>query len=389
MEGVINIRTKEKSLQMFSLYITAFFAYASFSILFPVIPLFAQEIGASKFEIGLVVAAISYVAAFFMIPFGAISDRVGRKIFIFLGLILFTLAPIFYTIVVSTFELALIRILHGIALAIFIPVANALVVDIAEPDKVGESLGWLSAFTMLGFVLGPTLGGFLTDSYGFNASFYACSILPFFGLVFVFICLRECEDQTIKAGETYYGWLRNFIVIGALLSPLFATWGSSTISSFVPLYAKEFGIATTSIGIMITALYLGSALFRIPSGMISDRIGRRPVIISGLTTCAVAVFLVPLFTTFYTLSAVTILFGLGMGLTVPAGFALLADAIPARSRGLAMGFANSFLQAGLALGATSMGFVLEGHGFTLMFQSCALIILFGITFVYFLTSKAR
>lgn len=371
-------------MSLFSLYITAFFAYASFSILFPVIPLFAQQIGASKFEIGLVVAAISYVASLFMIPFGAISDRIGRRIFIFLGLIIFTLAPLFYTQVASAPELMMVRIFHGISLAIFIPVANALVIDISDPDGVGESLGWLSAFTMLGFVLGPSLGGFLTDNYGFNASFYTCSLLPFFGLLMVVFCLREYEDHPSK-GEAYYSWLKNFIVIGALLSPLFATFGSGTVSSFAPLYAKEFEISTTSIGVMITALYLGSALFRIPSGIISDKIGRRPVIISGLTTCTIAVFLIPLFSTFYTLSAITTLFGLGMGLTVPAGFALLADVIPARSRGLAMGFANSFLQLGLALGATSMGFILEGHGFLFMFQSCSLIILLGAALTYILT----
>ena len=84
-----------------------------------------------------------------------------------------------------------------------------------------------------------------------------------------------------------------------------------------------------------------------------------------------------------------IIFGLGMGIAMPASFALLADIAPVESRGFAMGIASSALQAGLAIGATVMGMFLGIASFENMFRVCSIGVLVGLIVVFVLLYTGR
>ena len=84
----------KNSFTLITLYIIAFVGFAGFSFLFPVIPLYAADLGATVAEVGVIVATISYVTAFFLIPFGMLSDKFGRHKLLVGGLAIFTLAPL-------------------------------------------------------------------------------------------------------------------------------------------------------------------------------------------------------------------------------------------------------------------------------------------------------
>ena len=160
----------KNSFTLITLYIAAFVGFAGFSFMFPVIPLYATELGATVAEVGVIVATISYVAAFLLIPFGMLSDRFGRHKLLVGGLAIFTLAPLLYPLANNPEQLIWFRAIHGLAAAAFLPTAIALVIDLTPEAKRGEAIGWYTASLQLGLMAGPITGGFLAEEFGFNAA---------------------------------------------------------------------------------------------------------------------------------------------------------------------------------------------------------------------------
>ncbi len=376
--------------RLLPLYAVAFCGHAGFGLLFPVIPLYAQTLGAPVAMVGFAVGVFSYAAALTMIPFGMLSDRFGRRRFLVAGLVMFTVAPLFYVWVSSPAQLILVRVFHGLASAAFIPPANALVVDMTPPDRRGEALGWFTSAIMIGFIVGPITGGFLLDCCGFNAAFYASVAASLAALLLILPWLKGMPAALVSVGsegEGLWVWLRQRRVIGALGTVLFIVFGSGTIVAFMPLHGAGIGVSAAQAGIIITAMYASSALLRAPAGILSDRMGREIVILVGFIVSAAAVALFSVFGSFGLLMVVGIVFGFGMGLAVTAGFALAADLASLNARGLAMGAANSSLQAGLAIGATAMGGVATALGFESMFAICGAILAAGLAVVFFLIRR--
>lgn len=376
-------------ISLLPLYVLGFCSYISFTLLFPVIPQYATAFGASVPQVGLVVGIYSYITALTMIPFGMLSDRIGRRTLLIAGLLVYILAPLLYPLVSDVSTLMLVRAVHGLASAAFIPVAHALVVDMSPPQRLGEAMGWYTASTQLSFIIGPMTGGFLLNYFGFNAAFYSCSLIPLLGLLFILPRLRTIPRKPAieEAVTSPWGWIRQRRAFGALLTPFFITLGSGTIIAFMPLYGVGFGIEAARIGIIMTAIYASSAVLRAPAGRLSDRIGRVPVILCGFLITAVALAFMSFSASFPWLMVAGIFFGLGMGLAMPSSFALVADLSPPGARGLTMGTANTFLQAGLAIGATVMGGVAGATGFGIMFKICALTLVAGLFLIFYLTRQ--
>ena len=126
----------------------------------PILPLLAASLGAGPGEIGLIAAASTVTGIATSLAAGRLSDRFGRRPLLLLAGVFFVTAPLLYLAVDSPFELALVRVYHGLATAIFGPVATALVTDLA-PVRRGERLGYFSSAQLAGRALAPAVGGTL------------------------------------------------------------------------------------------------------------------------------------------------------------------------------------------------------------------------------------
>ena len=377
------IRLKN-SFTLVTLYIVAFVGFAGFSFLFPVIPLYAAELGATVAEVGLIVATISYVTAFLLIPFGILSDKFGRQNLLVGGLAIFTVAPLLYPLASNPEQLILVRAVHGLAAAAFLPAAIALVVDLTPEINRGEAIGWYTASLQLGLMAGPITGGFLASYFGFDAAFYGCSAVSLVGLVVVLCRLGALAQRPTAVPDrasSSWGWLGHPLVIAVLLAPMFVAVGSGTIASYIPLYGTRFGITEAAAGSIITAVYASSALLRAPAGRLSDRVDKRLLLLGGLAVSAVAVSLFSFFRGLMQFIIIGVVFGVGMGIAMPAGLAMAADFSPAEGRGLSMAIPTCFFQVGLAAGPTAMGFVAEASDFETMFLACAASLALGFFIV--------
>jgi len=349
--------------------------------MFPVIPLYAAKLGASVSQVGVIVATISYVTAFLLIPFGMLSDRFGRQKLLLGGLAVFTLAPLLYPLANNPGQLILFRAVHGFAAAAFLPAAIALVVDLTPDTRRGTAIGWYTASLQLGLMAGPITGGFLTSQFGFDAAFYGCSAISFIGLALAFSRLRTIahrpESIPVEASSSWR-WLGQPLAIAVLLAPLLVAVGSGTIGSYIPLYGIGFGMTETDAGAIITAVYASSALLRAPAGRLADRIDRKLLLICGVGLSAIAVSLFSFFHGLAQFIVIGIIFGVGMGIAMPASLVMAADFSLAGGRGLAMAIPTCFFQVGLAIGPTAMGFVANTYGFKTMFLDCAASLAFGL-----------
>jgi len=379
----IGIRLKNSlAYTLITLYIVAFVGYAGFSFMFPVIPLYAADIGAPVSEVGIIVATMSYVTAIFLIPFGMLSDKFGRPKLLIGGLIIFTLTPLLYPLAHSTGQLILIRAIHGLGAAAFLPAAIALVVDLTPPNRRGTAIGWYTASLQLGLMAGPITGGFLASRFGFNAAFYGCAAISFVGLALAFSRLRDIAQEPVvtppEAAVSPWRWLGHPLAIAVMLAPLLVALGSGTISSYIPLYGRGFGLTEADAGAIITALYASSAILRAPSGRLADKINRRWLLGGGVAISAVAVSLFSFFHGLPQFIVIGIIFGIGMGLAMPASLAMAADFSSASGRALSMAIPTCSFNIGLALGPTIMGFVANARGYETMFLSCAASLVVGL-----------
>jgi DHA1 family multidrug resistance protein-like MFS transporter len=359
---------------LITLYIVAFVGYTGFSFMFPVIPLYAAGLGAPVSEVGIIVAALSYVTAIFLIPFGMLSDRYGHQKLLIGGLTVFTLTPLLYPLAHTTGALIVVRAIHGLGAAAFLPAAIALVVDLTPINKRGATIGWYTASLQLGLMAGPITGGFLSSRFGFNAAFYGCAAISFIGLALAFFRFRNFTPKPAAIPEVAVSplkWLWQPLAIAVMLAPMLVALGSGTIGTYIPLYGAGFGMTEADAGAIITAVYASSALLRAPSGRLADKINRKLLLGVGVGISAIAVSLFPYFHGLAQFMAIGVLFGIGMGLAMPASLAVAADFSSASGRGLSMAVPTFFFQMGIAIGPTIMGFVAGARGYETMFLSCA------------------
>ena len=125
------------------IYAVGFFARMSYALArSPVLPLFALYFGAGPEAIGWVVGISTVTGIFFKLPSGAISDVIGRKKTMLVGLVVFAVMPFTYLWVKNVQLLMAIRFLHGFATAIYGPVSMAVIADIAGNKKGDDPFRW-------------------------------------------------------------------------------------------------------------------------------------------------------------------------------------------------------------------------------------------------------
>lgn len=329
----------------------------------PVLPRFAQDLGATPELIGVIVAASTVTGVVIKLPAGALSDVLGRKRMMLLGCAFFAAPPFLYPFVQSPGALLALRFLHGFATAIFSPVASAFVADLSQRGR-GERLGWFAASGDLGSTLGPLVGGlllFYTASY--PMTYLTVGVL---GLLPLLIVLRLPDEAPRSTGATLRARSAEFwsgiaevlrsravLVASALEAALYVGYGA--FLGFFPTYGTGIGLNDAQIALVMGA-QLGTTMLAKPlSGRLSDRLGRKPMILAGLFLCAATLPLIPTLTSLWLLFPVSALFGLGVAIVTPSTTALVADLVKAGRMGSAMGVFGTIWDSGEAAGPILAG----------------------------------
>jgi DHA1 family multidrug resistance protein-like MFS transporter len=261
------------------LYLTMFLVIAGVGIITPFFPFYAKEMGASSFELGLMIALFSLAQTIAAPVWGRLSDGLGRKPVLIAGMVGYALSFYLMVLAPNLLMLMLARVVGGLLSASTFPSAQAYLVDLTTEETRGEGMSYMAAASNLGFVLGPALGGILSV-FGIRAAFIIGGSLILLTSVIGVILLPTSKDKSTVIIETL-SQDRHVIwnaVIGRDSALLWVTmlisFGSITIYSILGYYmiekfnalASDAAIVYTLIGgvsVVLQTLLVGKAMKRL------------------------------------------------------------------------------------------------------------------------------
>ncbi|HGE71986.1 TPA: MFS transporter [Candidatus Poribacteria bacterium] len=348
----------------------------------PVLPLFSESLGASKSTIGLIASASTVVGILSSLPAGVLSDFYGRRRVILLATFVFASAPFFYFLVKSTWQLAIVRIYHGFATAIFGPVAMALVADLFLKRR-GENMGWYSSSTLVGRSLAPIVGGVIIDLYGFKSVYFGCGVAGIIAfLLSIFIPIKhQLKSNVVRfsvrikdmgRGLKEITQNRGIMVTSCVEAIQYLAFGA--FETFLPLYCIAIGMEKTLIGALFTIQLIGTTLTKPVMGRFSDKYGRRQMISIGLITGAIALGMIPFLKSFWTMIPASVLFGISLSTVTVSTAAFVSDLAKSGSYGSALGVMSTIMDVGHASGPIISGLIIAKFGYLQMFLIIAIIL---------------
>lgn len=342
----------------------------------PVLPLFASHLGGDASAVGMVASVSALSGMLLSIPAGTCSDRWGRKRLLSLAAAVLATAPLLYPWVTELWQLALIRLYHGAATAVLMPVAMAMVSDLFRKER-GEKMGWFSTATLAGRFLAPMAGGMLLTALatapvqGFQWVYGTCAAT---GLLAFWMVLRlpeqEAEASCYSLGDAYRG-LRTVVsnrpILLAASAEAAVLFAYGTFETFLPLHCRDLGMSTTEIGMLLSAQVLTLGLSKPLMGRFSDRHGRKPQIVWGSFLGALAMGGFALTEGAPVLLAWSVLFGLGFAVVSSATAAFIADSATEHTKGSAMGVLGSVMDIGHTTGPLAAGMLASFWGLPFAF----------------------
>ena len=374
-----------------------FFARFSYSLArSPVLPLFALYLGAGPEVIGFVVGISTVTGIFFKLPSGALSDIIGRKKTMLMGLLVFAVMPFAYLTVKDYSLLIVIRFIHGLATSIYGPVSMAVVADIAQGKK-GEMLSWFSSVTIIGNLLGAPAGGFILhglsgDGIASAGDFYTAYLISgISGMISLALALGLLrEKENVERGTSLAESVRRFlsgikevlsdrrIVITSNMEGV-QNMAMGALEAFLPIYAVTLaGLNPFQAGLLWGIQVIVTILSKPVMGKISDRYGRKSIIVAGMFLCAVSFGVIPLLKGFYPLMAAAIVFGFGEAFVTSSSAALVADLCKENHFGTAMGTFGTIFDIGHASGPILAGILIAQFDYVYAFWIISAILLSSV-----------
>jgi predicted MFS family arabinose efflux permease len=339
-------------------------------------PYFAPEFHLSHQQIGSLasVLAITWAASTFF--FGALSDRVGRKRVLIPAVFIFSILSWITGLAHSFHQLLLIRALMGVAEGPTWSIMTALIEESSHPSRRGRNIGLVvSAAALVGLAAAPVLTTQVAARWGWRPAFFVAG-MP--GLMMGFLIWKFVREPADDSGTPhaksslvdYLSILRHRnIWLCCLGATGFMSW-LFALNVFAPLYITEVAHQpATTAGFLLGASGLGSFFlgFLLPS--LSDRIGRKPVLLLMAAMSAVVplAFLVPVLYVYpFLLAAIVFVANTGQGIASLILVLVPTESVPPQFRATSIGLATL---AGEIMGATAApilaGALAEKHGLAL------------------------
>jgi DHA1 family multidrug resistance protein-like MFS transporter len=364
------------------------FTYFSYALSrSPIIPLYAQSLGASPQLIGWVVAASTITGIAVKLPAGTLSDHLGRRAILIVGACFFAFTPFFYIFATSVVWLLILRIIHGNATAVFSPTASAAISDITDPSRRGIRLGLYSSLQGIGQALGPLLGGVLISWQGYSVPFVVSGVVGCVGLAIVLGTFRERKGRPREAASKMFfrgirEGIRNRGVVTTSLTVSTQMFAVGAYNAFLPLYSKGvMGLDAWHVGAVFAIQITTTLLARPFMGRVSDSVGRKPVIVVAVIWSAALLILLPAIPSFELLLVFGSAWGLGLSVVSSVASAFITDLAHSAHYGAAHGVFGTVYDIGEASGPIVAGVLTATFGYSKMF-TCIGGFLFVIALVF-------
>ncbi|MFC1570746.1 MFS transporter [Candidatus Omnitrophota bacterium] len=373
------------------LLMAAFSASLGLGVISPFLPELVGRHRANGLWIAAIFTGFALSRAIVMPFVGRLSDRYGRKIFVAGGLLLFAVISLFYPKAHSLFSLTLVRMVHGLAAGMIIPIVVAYAAECATEGERGTTSGWLLMMFYFGLATGPFMGGFINQELGFAYVFYAMAFMAFIAFLIVLFFLKDSKDEQLQAHRENaipfrelikYNYIKAVLLIAVVTTVLIVIF-----MAFVPSLAAQLNIDPDHIGIIISVGILLAGALQIPFGKFSDRLNRTGKLLqisAGTSVSMIALFVMPFCPDFAALLVAGSFLGLGSAISMPAIMSLSMSIGDEAGMGSWMGIINSARSIGFMGAPLIAGVVMDHMGVSMVFYVMGVLVFFcGGLYLYF------
>jgi multidrug resistance protein len=380
--------------------ITAFVDMVGLLMVLPLLPFYAVELGGSGFAVGVLISSYA-LAQLISAPFwGRVSDRYGRRPALLIGLGASAIAYVIFGFAVSLWMLLASRLVQG-AGGGTVGVIQAYVTDATEPHNRARSLGWLSAATSLGVMVGPLLGS-LGSRWGPEAPGLIAAGLCLLNMLFAWRFLPESHDfRNVDAGSPVRRRSRDAVwqVVSQAREPahrliwiysigMGAFQGMTAVLALFLAY--RFGITEKTIGLIFA--YTGGVSVIARAGLLGpavDRLGETRLSRVGIFLLALGLAAIPFTHQLPTLALALALVPLGTAFTFPCVTALLSQVIGRHERGLYLGVQQTYGGIARVMGPIGAGWAWDNLGVGIPFWSAAVLVLGTLVLAFGMEAHVR
>lgn len=361
--------------EIWVLVAAAFLIALGYGLIAPVIPQFAISFGVPMAAAAAVVSVFSGARLLGAPGAGWLVDKLGsRKVYI-TGLVIVAVTTGLVAVAQEYWHMLALRFAAGLGSTMFTISAQALIVKVAPPQIRGRASSTYATAFLLGNIIGPVVGAglsFLGMRWPFviyGASVAAAAVVVWLALPKTGRDLAAPARPPMRLDEAFGHPSYRSLLVSAFSNG----WVNMGVRvAILPLFAASvFTHGAAASGLALAAFALGNAVTLQFSGRLSDEIGRKPMILTGLAVTATATGLLGFAESFWPLIAVSAIAGVGGGLVVPSQQAAMADIIGNdRSGGKTMSVFQMSMDAGQVLGPIIIGALAEAAGFPAAFAVC-------------------
>ncbi len=362
-----------------------------FGMVIPILPFYIQALGAKGSQLGLLMATFSLMQFIFAPFWGDLSDRLGRRPIMLIGVFGSIISQIMFGLSTQFWMLLASRALAGILSSALLPTAMAYISDSTSAEDRGAGMGLWGAAMGLGMVLGPGLGGVLAKT-SLSTPFFVAAGLSAIVFAFMYFILPEslpAEQRTV--GVTRFRGPQLGQMWKALVGPLgflfllafLVDFGMTNFEGIFGLYAAtRYSYTTAQVGLVLTLVGVTSTVIQMAlTGPATKRFGENRIIQATLIASAIGFLLMIIAQSFASVLLTTCLFIFGNTMLKPA-LASLFSKRTSSGQGMVMGLNNSFMSLGRIVGPLWAGQALDIQ-LTLPYMSGAVVMAAGFVAALF------
>ena len=373
------------SRQLGVVFTVVFIDLLGFGIVLPLLPTYAATFGVSPAAIGFLVTSFSLLQLAAVPLWGALSDRIGRRPVLIVGLVGSTASYVLFAFAGSYGALLASRIVAG-AMGATVGVAQAYIADITPPERRANVLGMLGAAFAMGFIVGPALGGALSV-HSYASAGVAAAVLCAANAMAALAWLPETprHESQRRAGRVSLSALAAPLAASFLLTAAFAV-----LHVTLPLFGRDaLGDSTAEMGLLFAYMGVVSAIVQGGIvGRLAPRVGERRLAWAGGLLLAAGLALVPLVSTHLALYAALGTLSAGSALATPSVYAVVSRGSSADQQGAALGLTQTAATLGRIVGPMAAGMLIGAHGVSAPFWAGAALGLLGMVAALFLPRGA-
>ncbi len=379
------MQSRSRAMNFRILGLVYLFHFIRHGMVFPLVPLFAQKLGAGATEIGLVASSFNLLAMFLAIPIGGIIERAGMKTVLLCGVASNLLYSFLLAAASSLAMLVMAQFFGGLGFLFLIVSSQTYVSHLSEDRLRERGFGFLALTAAFGFMLGPPLGGALSVGFSYRAVFMLSGILAAIGLA-AFALRQEPSGQADgsgREGTRMLPQLRTMFAKSSLVSVLMVSFTVvfvvSLRNSFLPVLLKDKHLDEMTIGVLYGVFAVAMTAVRLVIGRLMGTMSRERLLGATLLLLAVGHGLLPFLSAPTWLGAALMCGGLGFGISQPLTMVMVSDH---SGSGLAMGVRFTTITAATVFSPLLMGWIVDVAGLEAPFYlGAAMILSLGLLLV--------